>query len=185
MAPVLPALRPTLEEMGDALGQRIAASTAPQVDVVVHSMGGLILRACLAGKQNSPGVFRPPANHKVRKAIFPASSNFGPGLAPTLLQFGGADPQVRAIVPGSRFVLDLATWNQGGDDMRGIDAVAVAGNVASGTDGLIPLPSASISFATDPERTRVVPYCHTDVGALAFLAGPGGYPPLDRRGQQC
>ena len=63
--------------------------------------------------------------------------------------------QVRQILPGSQFIYDLGTWNQGGDDLRGVDSVAVIGNVANGTDGLIPVPSASLSFATDAERTRL------------------------------
>ncbi len=170
--------RPSMEDMAAALGQRIASHSAPQVDVVVHSMGGLILRAYLAGKQNTPGSFRPPANHKVRKAVFLATPHFGPGLAPTLISFGGTDPQVRQIVPGSRFIYDLNTWNQGGDDLRGVDAVSVVGSIPGGNDGLVPVPSASLSFAGDPARTRTVPYCHTDVGILVLVASACARPPF-------
>lgn len=171
------ATRPSLEDLGNALGERIAATGAVEVDVVVHSMGGLILRSYLSGKQKEAGVFRPPAVHKVRRAVFLGTPQFGPGLASTLLSFGGQDPQVRAIMPGSQFILDLATWNQGGDDLRGVDAVAVAGNIANNTDGLVPVPSASLSFAAARERTRLVPYCHTDVGALALVASACNRPP--------
>lgn len=170
--------RPSIEDIAAALSTRIAALNAPQVDVVVHSMGGLILRAYLAGKQTAPNTFRPPANHKVRKAVFLATPHFGPGLAPTLLTFGGTDPQVRQIVPGSRFIYDLATWNQGGDDLRGVDALSVVGSVAGGTDGLVPVPSASLAFAADPARTRTVPYCHTDVGLLVLVAASCARPPF-------
>lgn len=169
--------RPSIEDLGAALGTKIASIDAPQVDVVVHSMGGLILRAYLSGKQNTPGSFAPPENSKVRKAVFLASPHFGPGSAPLLLTVGANDPQVRAILPGSRFLLDLATWNQGGDDLRGVDAVSVAGSVTGGSDGLVPITSASLSFAGDPARTRVVPYCHTDVGLLALIP-PGCSRPL-------
>jgi uncharacterized protein (TIGR03437 family) len=171
------ATRPSLEALGAALGERIASLNAPQVDVVVHSMGGLILRSYLSGKQPDPGTFRPPPAHKVRKAVFLATPQFGPGLASTLLAFGGQDPQVRAIMPGSQFILDLATWNQGGDNLNGVDAVAVAGGIAGNTDGLVPVPSASLSFTAAPERTRVVPYCHTDVGLLALAAAACSRPP--------
>ncbi|HEU0120690.1 MAG TPA: hypothetical protein VFQ91_09210 [Bryobacteraceae bacterium] len=177
VAPAVGATRPSLEALGTALGQRIAQINAPQVDVVVHSMGGLILRAYLSGKQSAAGSFAPPAIHKVRKAVFLGTPHFGPGLAQVLLNIGGSDPQVRQIVPGTQFIADLATWNQGVDDLRGIDAVAVAGNVTSGGDGLVPVPSASLSFAADAERTRVVPYCHTDVGALALVAAACSRPP--------
>jgi len=177
VAPPAGATRPSLEAIAAALGQRIAQVNAPQVDVVVHSMGGLILRAYLSGKQPAAGTFAPPANHKVRKAVYLGTPQFGPGLAPTLIAFGGTDPQVRQIVPGSQFIFDLATWNQGSDDLRGVDSVAVVGNVTNGGDGLVPVPSSSISFATDPSRTRVVPYCHTDVGALALVAAACSRPP--------
>lgn len=171
------ATRPSIEELGAALGQRIAQVSAPQVDIVMHSMGGLILRSYLAGKQKTPGAFMPPPETKIRKAVFLGTPQFGPGLAPTLFAAGGTDPQVREILPGSQFMFDLNTWNQGGDDLRGIDAVAVIGNVSNGSDGLVPVPSASISFAAAPERTRVVPYCHTDVGILALVAAGCSRPP--------
>lgn len=177
---VLPApgaSRATIEEMGAALGTRLAAITAPQVDVVMHSMGGLILRSYLSGKQNAPGTFRPPANHKIRKAVFLGTPQFGLGLAQTILAFSGGDPLVRSMLPGSQFLLDLATWNQGGDDLRAIDAIAVIGNVNNGTDGLIPVPSSSLSFATTADRTRVVPYCHTNDGTLALIASGCNRPP--------
>jgi len=171
------ALRTTIEEMGAALGARLAASTAPEVDVVVHSMGGLILRSYLAGKQNASGAFRPPANHKVRKAVFLGTPQFGLGLAQLLLAVSGGDPLVRSMLPGSQFLLDLGTWNQGGEDFRGVDSVAVIGNVSNGGDGLIPVPAASIAFATNPDRTRVVPYCHTNDGTLALIASGCNRPP--------
>jgi len=119
--------RPTIEEMGAALGRRIAESGAAEVDVVVHSMGGLILRSYLAGKQNAPGTFVPPANPRVRKAVFLGSPHFGIGFAGLFGTVAAVDPQVRAMLPGSRFLFDLGTWNQGGDDLRGVDAIAIAG----------------------------------------------------------
>jgi len=177
VAPAPGATRTTIEEMGAALGTRLAAIGAPQVDVVVHSMGGLILRSYLSGKQNTSGAFRPPANHKVRKAVFLGTPQFGLGLAPLILSISGGDPVVRSMLPGSQFLYDLGTWNQGGDDLRGVDTVAVVGNVSNGADGLIPVPSSSISFAASPDRTRVVPYCHTNDGTLAIIASGCNRPP--------
>src|SRR5271169_3710691 len=43
------------------------------VDVVAHSMGGLVVRCYLSGKQDSSGVFQPPAATHVRKAVFLAT----------------------------------------------------------------------------------------------------------------
>lgn len=182
--PASSAARPTIEEMGAALGERIAAISAPQVDVVVHSMGGLILRSYLSGKQSGAATFRPPANHKVRKVVFLGTPHFGPGFANVLGLFAGSDPQVRALLPGSQFIHDLATWNQGGDDLRGVDAIAVIGNsaavdaVPSGGDGLVPIPSASLAFTgATAERTRLVPMCHTGEAALALVSSSCARPP--------
>jgi hypothetical protein len=77
--------------------------------------------------------------------------------------------------PGSQVLLDLATWNQGRDDLRGVDAIAIVGDqgVWNGTtrasDGLVSLTSASLDFAQPDERTRIIPYCHfqMDPGSLA------------------
>lgn len=168
--------RPSIEDMAAALGARIAASSAPQVDVVVHSMGGLILRAYLAGKQRSSGTFLPPSAHKVRKAVFLATPHFGPGLAPLLVTFGGTDPQVRQLLPGSQFLYELGTWNQGADDLRGVDTISVIGSVQNAGDGLVLVPSAANPVAP-VERTRVVPYCHTDIGLLALAASACARPP--------
>jgi len=87
--------------------------------------------------------------------------------------------------PGSQFLLDLATWNQGRDDLRGVDAIAIVGDqgvwntTARASDGLVSLTSASLDFAQPDERTRIIPYCHfqMDPGSLAAnllgCAGPG------------
>ncbi|MBM3753497.1 MAG: hypothetical protein FJW38_05915 [Acidobacteria bacterium] len=174
-APATTASRATIEEMGAALGTRLAAVSAAQVDVFMHSLGGLILRSYLSGKQNASGVFRPPATHKIRKAVFLGTPHFGPGFAGLIGAVAGSDPQVRSLLPGSQFMLDLNTWNQGGDDLRGIDALAVIGNAApidgvnNGGDGVVALSSGSLLFAASDERNRVVPMCHTDAGPLRLL----------------
>lgn len=163
--------RPTIEEMGAALGRKIEESGAAQVDVVVHSMGGLILRSYLAGKQNAPGTFAPPANPRVRRAVFLGSPHFGIGFASLFGTVAAVDPQVRAQLPGSRFLFDLATWNQGADDLRGVDAISVAGAANATGDGLVPFTSASLRFQAGEDRLRIVPYCHTN-SPLLRLAAP-------------
>ena len=75
-----------IEKLGNRLGQLLTAlrytdgTTVPEVDIVAHSMGGLIARSYITGKQSTPGVFRPPAEHKVRKIIFTGTPHFGAGL---------------------------------------------------------------------------------------------------------
>ena len=159
----------SIEKHGDNVGALIQSlkntdgSPVAQVDVVVTSMGGLILRSYLTGKKPDIRSFTPPVDPKVRKAVFIVTPNFGL-VAPEI------DDNLTDMQLGSRLTWELATWNQGTDDLRGIDAIAIAGNGGQKTgdsldDGLIPLASASLTysatFTSDPTRTRVLPYCHT------------------------
>ena len=175
--------KPPIEELGAAFGAKIAALPAPQVDVITHSMGGLVLRSYLAGKGTVSGAFNPPPNPKVRKWISIATPNFGTLFSDLLGSFV-PDGQVKELLPSSQFLFDLATWNQHRDDLRRIDAMAIAGNAAdvgllnNQSDGLVPTTSASLSFAEPDERTRVIPYCHTDDDLTVLLGGGCGKPPI-------
>ncbi len=167
--PASTALRPTIEELGTALGQRITETGAPQVDVIVHSMGGLILRSYLAGKQNAAATFTPPADHRVRKAIFLGTPHFGIGFPQAFASVADTDPQVRAVLPGSRFLFDLGTWNQGSGDLREVDALSISGAASNTSDGLVSLTSASMRFLAGEDRLRIVPYCHTNNVLLGLV----------------
>ena len=146
---------PSIEELGQALGKRIDDLGVPQVDLILYSMGNMIARCYLSDRQSEPGMFKPPPDPKVRKALFIAGPLFGsPPVSFT-------NSQVVVLNSASRFIWDLATWNQGGDDLREVDAIAVAGNGAMDGDGTVTLTSASISFASPAERTRIVPGCHS------------------------
>jgi uncharacterized protein (TIGR03437 family) len=142
------------------------------VDLVTHSMGGLVLRCYLSGKQNAAGMFQPPAVTHVRKAVFLAAPNFGTPIASLL----GITNQVNEMASGSAFLFGMNTWNQGTDDLRGVDAIAAAGNAGSGgtgypagfDDGVVALTSASLRFYL-PGRTRVIPYCHIDGGGIITI----------------
>jgi uncharacterized protein (TIGR03437 family) len=189
---------PPIETLGAAFGQFLAKLTytdgtpVPLVDVVAHSMGGLIVRAYLSGMQlASPAVagitFNPPAVSRIRKAIFLATPHFGTYLASEL----GDDQQTHEMALGSQFLFDLNTWNQGTDDLTGVDALAVAGNGGTGLesvlagsflsgfdDGVVELTSASIGFAI-PGRTRVVPDCHSSDSLVVTLGVcPASAPPI-------
>jgi uncharacterized protein (TIGR03437 family) len=179
---------PSIEALGAGFGKFLATlrytngTPVPQVDVVAHSMGGLIVRAYLSGKQDVaagvPATFTPPEAAAIRKAVFIATPNFGTAVAAVL----GTDNQTKEMSPGSQFLFDLNTWNQGTDDLRGIDALAIAGNGGTGAessisgspspgfdDGVVQLTSASIGFAISG-RTRIVPDCHTS-DTLVFSSG--------------
>jgi uncharacterized protein (TIGR03437 family) len=174
--------KPQIEALGNNFAAFLAAlkytdgTPVPQVDVVSHSMGGLIVRAYLAGIQPD-GTFKPPANPGIRKAVFLASVNFGTPITDFAAVFGN-DAQTTELALGNTFSFSLATWNQGIDDLRGIDSLAVAGNggtdmTISGksvSDGVVGITSASIGFA-EANRTRIIPYCHLSYSDLESVAG--------------
>ena len=163
-----------IEDLGNTLGQVLNLITfdtgvlVPQIDAVSHSMGGLIARAYLSGLQSN-GSLMPPANPRIRKLVLIAEPNFGSFVAPNL------GVQTSELVPGSSLLWELATWNQGGDDIRGVDALAVIGNagewngLSNASDGVVSLTSGSIGFARDQSRTRILPYCHITPSFLINL----------------
>jgi uncharacterized protein (TIGR03437 family) len=175
----------SIATLGQLFGQFLTRVSAPQVDIVAHSMGGLIVRAYLAGMQPllSPATtytFRPPLDPRIRRAIFIATPHFGFEEVSTLI---GTDAQLAEMRQGSSFLYELTRWNQGSDDLRGIDSIAIVGNSGTGaapllgnTDGIVSINSASLlSFVPgSPERTRALPQCHTGVLALfGFCTGSG------------
>ncbi len=177
---------PPIEDLGNAFrdylnnlkyadGQPVA-----QVDVVAHSLGGMIVRSYLSGKQKERGVFQPPAEVKIRKAVFLSVPFFGAVITDFIGNLPGftLDTQGAQLQPGNVFSYDLATWNQGVDDLRGIDAVAaVATGGTAGlppvvnlrarfTDSTVSISSGSLDFIY-PNRTRVLPgLCHTVLTGL-------------------
>jgi uncharacterized protein (TIGR03437 family) len=171
-----------IEDLGNKLAQFLntikydSGAQVPQIDLVAHSMGGLIARAYLAGLQADRSL-APPVNPLVRKFVQIATPNFGSFLATSIL-----GEQAAEMIPASSFLWGLATWNQWGDDLRGVDALAIIGNAGiccsltsqllHASDGLVSLTSASLGFARDPSRTRIVPYCHTDSFFLLGCSGP-------------
>lgn len=178
----------SIEDLGAAFAMFLAGlkytdgTPVAQVDVVAHSMGGLVLRCYLSGKQDTAGMFQPPAVVQIRKAVFLATPHFGTPIAALL----PLSTQVNEMASGSTFLFDLATWNDATDDLRGVDAIAAVGNagtgVLSGTggfdDGVVPLTSGSLRFY-GPGRTRVLPYCHISGGGII---GDFGLCPSDARG---
>ena len=167
--------RPPIEDIANVLRQKLEplryqnGEPVREVDMVAHSMGGLMVRAYLAGKQRN-GSFATPATPRVRKVVFIGTPHFGtPVAGPT-----SEDPQLREMSLGSTFLFDLATWNQGSDDLRGVEALSIAGTGGRNgpaTDSVVRLTSASIDFVA-AGRTVVLPYCHTQGGiGQLFLCG--------------
>ena len=180
--------KPRIEKLAISLGQFIDNIGAPKVDLVTFSMGGLVARAYLAGQQPTDTSAQPAFTTRplrVRRFVAIASPNFG-ALFPGALSFFAPDSEVAELIPGSRFLFDLATWNNSRDDLHEADSLAIIGNnggVFGGpnldhtSDGLVTLTSASLLFATPDERTRIVPYCHTDNPLfIVFAGGCNGLP---------
>jgi len=171
-------------ECGAALGRFISAlssTQSQQFDLVAHSMGGLIARSYLSGKAAVPGSFDPPLDHRIRKLVTIGTPHFGSYAAtgnPSTTQSG-------QMKRGTKFLWDLATWNQGWDDLRGVDAISVAGSGGDSghlpgqgsNDGIVSLMSASLGFVGvlgsggADERTRIVPYCHATPGGMNWYYG--------------
>jgi uncharacterized protein (TIGR03437 family) len=165
----------TIEDLAAAFGTFLAGlkftngQPVETVDVVAHSMGGLVLRAYLSGKQDTAGVFQPPAVTHIRKAVFLATPHFGTPIA-SLVPI--SSNQLSEMASGSEFLFNLGTWNNATDDLRGADAIAAAGNGGTGLlttsgfdDGVVSLTSGSLRFY-GAGRTRVLPYCHVSGGGL-------------------
>ena len=175
-----------IEDLGNILGDVLNlirytnGTLVPEVDLVSHSMGGLIVRAYLAGMQSGYS-FAPPANPRIRKFVEIATPNFGSFLAANYYQGDGdlIGTQALEMLPGSNFLWQLNTWNQGTDDLRGVDALAIIGDEgtwpnSSGSpglsDGVVSITSASINFARDASRTRIVNHCHIASSADSLLS---------------
>lgn len=149
-----------------------------QIDIVAHSLGGLIVRAYLAGLQTNETLL-PPANPLVRDLVLIAVPNFGSFVAANYTAIIPAGTQSAELVPGSSFLWNLNTWNQHVDDLRGVNAIAIIGNagtyvnnltganIANASDGIVSTTSASLDFvAQNNTVTRIVPYCHVDPAAF-------------------
>jgi uncharacterized protein (TIGR03437 family) len=149
-----------------------------QIDLVAHSLGGLIARAYLAGLQPSEAL-TPPVNTLVRDLVLIATPNFGSFVAANYASIIPAGTQSAELITGSSFLWNLATWNQHVDDLRGVNAIAVIGNagtyinnltgasLSNASDGIVSTTSASLDFlAQNASVTRIVPYCHVDPSAF-------------------
>lgn len=174
----------TIETLADDLATFLSTITydtgaqVTQIDLVGFSLGGLVARAYLAGLQPS-GAFTPPANTLVHNLILIATPNFGSFVADNFANIIPTGTQSAELIPASSFLWDLATWNQGIDDLRGTNAIAIIGDagtyvdtlsgasLSNASDGVVSTTSASLGFvAQNATDTRIVPYCQVDPSAF-------------------
>ena len=176
--------KPSIEVVASAFGTFLQGlkytdgTAVPQADIVAHSMGGLIVRYYLAKIYPAGSVVAGPGH--LRKGVFLATPHFGSFLAPLAAsgQLGifGNDVQTQEMSTGSQFLVSLATWNGGLDDLAGLNAIAVAGNGGDGLvtgasgfdDGVVSLTSSSLGFVR-PGLTRVIPTCHISSGSPGLI----------------
>ena len=172
----------TIETLAGLLTTKIQSYPGP-VDVIAHSMGGLVVRAYLQGRTTSP-YLSPPINPNIRKLVLLGTPNFGVSNAFSLFP----SAQIAEMQFGTPFLWNLNTWNQIYDDLRGVDALAIVGTAGTNAgsipwDGVVDVASASLDFAdASGLRTRAVPYCHTqsvialtcpsDVEGIAYISDP-------------
>jgi uncharacterized protein (TIGR03437 family) len=175
----------TIEVLGNDLAAFLnsikydTGDQVPKIDLVAHSMGGLIVRAYLAGLQPATAAYLPPTPTLVGKLVMIATPNWGSYVAGSYSDSIAAGTQSAELIPGSAMLWNLATWNQWGDDLQGVNAIAIAGNAGTYTnlqaglsftnagDGMVSLTSASLGFVNqDLSTTRIVPYCHIDPSAF-------------------
>ena len=179
----------SVETLGNDLGAFLKTilydngAQVPQVDLVGFSLGGLIARSYLAGLQPDQSL-NPPVTTLAGKLVLIATPNFGSYVAGNYATNIPIGTQSAEMIPGSALLWNLANWNARSDDLRGISAVAIAGNagtftaslsvgtqLANAGDGIVSLTSASIGFvAQQGSATRVVPYCHVDPSVFTNVA---------------
>ena len=100
-----------IEALGNDLGAFLntikydSGAQVPQIDLVAHSMGGLIARAYLAGIQPNQ-TFLPPAPTLVRKLVLIATPNFGSFVAGNYVNSIAAGKPIRRTGAGQRVLME-------------------------------------------------------------------------------
>ncbi|MCI0561008.1 MAG: hypothetical protein MN733_21180, partial [Nitrososphaera sp.] len=169
---------------------------ATQVDVVAHSMGGLITRAWMAGMSPLTGI---PYKGQIRKLILIGTPNYGADTRfldeLCLFLFGGQGCsevalQMEQMKFGSEFIWTLHNrWEEfKQSNIPKPELLYIAGtqgsrnsgfecNDAQGcNDGIVDISSAVLPD-TPAERIRYVPYRHADTDSFIVI-DPGTFGPL-------
>ncbi len=158
-----------IEDVAEIVGQDIQEfygdNKNTPVDVVTHSMGGVVIRTALANNNLPSGV--------IRKFVPIAAPHYGQNLAPTV--------QSSQMKYGSRFLWDLAAaWQFNGKSIPDSQVLCIAGianNDSHGWDGLVHYWSAALASAP----TRYVNRSHID-NVLGVPFVPGVHGECDCRG---
>lgn len=179
----------TIEELATFLGDHIVNTVLPaypgasQVDVVAHSMGGLIARAWMASIAEPPGLV--PYTGKVRRLILVGTPNYGAeaallGRAERALRLPAV--QIEEMKFGSSFILRLHdAWEeflaQSSLKIPSENMLFIVGSEGNNLffpcnacDGVVEMASAVLPLITSP--VRYVPYRHGDFDGPPFIVTP-------------
>ncbi|MGH9961493.1 MAG: lipase family alpha/beta hydrolase, partial [Pyrinomonadaceae bacterium] len=188
----------TIEELAGLLGghvrQVLEETGARQVDIVAHSMGGLLTRAWMSGMLANLQI---PYERQIRKLVLIGTPNYGAaaGLlngacSVAIANLGCSGTQARQMRFGSTFILTLhdrwANFQRNsqhripeqnilliagtrGSSDTGIECRDIASPEGC-DDGIVDISSAILPGSAE-ERIRYVPYRHSDLPIISPLGG--------------
>ena len=124
-----------IETLGNDLGDFLnsikydTGAQVPQIDLVGLQHGRLDRQGVPCAGCSRTEALTPPATTLVRQAGLDCHAELRLVCGRQLCdRVRGRNRKTLEMEPGSSFFWNLATWNQRGDDLRGVDAIAVIGN---------------------------------------------------------
>ena len=173
-----------IETLGNDFGKFLNTITydngqqVPQIDVVAFSMGGLIVRAYLAGLQAN-GALTPPANPLVHNLVLIATPNFGSFLAANFTTNSSGNAERRdgsgQLIPVESGDMEPARRRSPRRQcdrrhrQRGLVHFRSDGRLARQCERRCCISGQrrrSDLSRSRPRITRIVPYCHVDPGSF-------------------
>jgi uncharacterized repeat protein (TIGR03803 family) len=178
----------TIEELAAQLAARVeeirGVTQSDKIDIVAHSMGGLITRAWVAGLATPPhgsGLVLTPYTGQVRRLVTIATPHYGAAGASweVLCRLEKCRrTQMGQLEFGSTFIWKLHdAWAELTTEKPAM--FFIAGTQGDGdkecngegcNDGIVEISSAVLEY-TDPSAVRYVPYPHASMLGVALFRG--------------
>jgi pimeloyl-ACP methyl ester carboxylesterase len=175
--------RASLRRVAGELGAFIERLGAPRVDVVAHSMGGLIARAWMAGLADDG----PPYAGQVRRLVTAGTPHFGVtrhvlrDVLTVLVALGRCgerilpvlDAQIDQMLFGSAFLADLnAAWETAPVAPDRLLTVIGCLTLDCEHDLVVAAPSAALPVTSPDSRAAYVLHAHTGLLTVANREHP-------------